>query len=295
MAKFSSVEKQAASVMKELQGEIIKSVGTVRDYESSLRVAAQWAQENKIKGGLRGLSVEDANQFLSERSQLVGEKTVDQNRQALQAMMHFVTGKLGDNERLDTSIKGLTQVLNSRTYSPDQVKIITSFQSPKNALATEIAFAAGLRASELLTIRPITERNVSARPALPEKFHGLGKSIAYSVHGKGGLIREIRLPVKLAQRLEATRLKNPLNVKDRGVNRAVIYDIGGGNAWSASFTRASQKAFGWSNGGHGLRHSYAQNRMLSLKSQGLSETHSKTTVSQEVGHFRPDITDTYLR
>ena len=40
------------------------------------------------------------------------------------------------------------------------------------------------------------------------------------------------------------------------------------------------------NGTHGIRHSYAQ-KML--------ETHSKAEVSQEMGHSREEITDTYLR
>ena len=295
MAKFASASKQAASVMKQLQGNIIKSVGTVRDYESSLRVAAQWAKNNQIKGGLRGMSPNDANRFLSERAERVGEKTVDQNRQALQAMMHFITGKLPLNERLNTHIKGIPAKLESRTYTSAQVKIIASFQTERNSLATEIAYSAGLRAAELITLRPINERATSDRPALREKFSGLKQSVAYSVQGKGGLIREIRLPIALASKLEEKRLKEPILVKDRGIYREKFYDIGGGNAWSKSFTIASQKAFGWSNGAHGLRHSYAQNRMLSLKHQGFSDSHAKETVSQEVGHFRPDITETYLR
>ena len=40
------------------------------------------------------------------------------------------------------------------------------------------------------------------------------------------------------------------------------------------------------NGAHGIRHSYAQKMM---------ETNSKAEVSQEMGHSRAEITDTYLR
>lgn len=295
MAKFASASKQAASVMKEIQGRVIQSVGTVRDYESSLRVAAEWAKENKIQGGLRGMTVADANRFLEERSKIVNFKTVDQNRQALQAMMHHVTHQLDEKERLDASIRGLNQNLTSRTYTDEQVKVIASYQTEKNALATLIAHDAGLRASELNTLRPLEERAPSDRPALPEKFMGRDDVSFYTVHGKGGLVRVVAISNDLAKQLESYRLSEPKIIRDRGVNVEKHYDIGGGNAWSASFTRASQNAFGWSHGGHGLRHSYAQERMQTLKESGLSDHHAKETVSQEVGHFRPDITDTYLR
>ena len=51
----------------------------------------------------------------------------------------------------------------------------------------------------------------------------------------------------------------------------------------------------FSNGGHGLRHSYAQERMAELKSLGLARAIALETVSQELGHFRAEITEVYLR
>ena len=302
MAKFAKPAKQAASVMKCLQGKgnVLESVGTVRNYESALRVAAAWAQENKIDGGLRGMSVEDAVRFLHERSTEVGQKTIDLDRQALQCMMQNVTHKLDANERLEM-VKGLPQQLTSRVYTPEQVQAIADHQQPHNGLATEIAYATGVRASELLTLRPIEDRTPDIRlrdgvdRTLETKFTGREESVAYTVHGKGGLIREVRIPTALADRLEATRLPEPKVIQDRGINRETWYGIGGGNAWSASVTRTSEKLFGWSHGAHGLRHTYAQERMTELRQKGLQEETAKETVSQEVGHFRPDITDTYLR
>ncbi len=349
MAKFAKPEKQAASVMKCLQGKgnVLESVGTVRNYESALRVAAAWAKENRIEGGLRGMSVEDAVRFLQERSTEVGQKTIDLNRQALQCMMQNVTHKLEANERLEMvqgipqqlssrvytpeqvqaiadhqqplqcmmqnvthkleanerleMVQGIPQQLSSRVYTPEQVQAIADHQQPHNGLATEIAYATGLRASELLTLRPIEDRTPDIRlrdgvdRTLETKFTGREDSVAYTVHGKGGLIREVRIPTALADRLEATRLPEPKVIQDRGINRETWYGIGGGNAWSASVTRTSEKLFGWSHGAHGLRHTYAQERMTELRQKGLQEETAKETVSQEVGHFRPDITDTYLR
>lgn len=297
MGKFAKASTQAASVMKELQGSVIKSVGTVRDYESSLRVAAQWAKDNRITGGLRGMSVADCTRFLQERGKEVGQKTVDQNRQALQCMLQHVTGKLAPDGRLPMA-EGRPQDLGPRAYTPEQVRLIAEAQTPRNGLATEIAYAAGLRASELITLQPLapsSKQQLSDRPASPDKFSGRSEGVPYSVHGKGGLIREVRIPQELAAKLEAYRLPEPKTVSDRGVFRETHYAIGGGNAWSASFSRASEKLFGWSTGAHGLRHSYAQERMQELTSRGFSADDARQVVSQELGHFRPDITYAYLR
>ncbi len=46
---------------------------------------------------------------------------------------------------------------------------------------------------------------------------------------------------------------------------------------------------------HGLRHGYAQDRMAELTRLGLSSKHRLLIVSQELGHFRPEIVTTYLR
>ena len=49
------------------------------------------------------------------------------------------------------------------------------------------------------------------------------------------------------------------------------------------------------NGTHGLRHNYAQDRMSTLISQGKSYREALHIVSEEMGHHREDITETYLR
>lgn len=82
---------------------------------------------------------------------------------------------------------------------------------------------------------------------------------------------------------------------DRGIHYTRHYDLGAGKAWTNSVSAAASRVLGWSSGAHGLRHSYAQQRMAELQRQGLLREAALTTVSQEMGHFRPDITETYLR
>lgn len=82
---------------------------------------------------------------------------------------------------------------------------------------------------------------------------------------------------------------------DRGVYYIQKYDIGGGRSWSQSFSAASKRQLGFSNGAHGLRHSYVQGRMKELMLRGNFFDEAKQTVAQEVGHFDQDTTEVYLR
>jgi len=294
MAKFASPTRQAESVAKELK-DSISSVGTLRNYTQALTRVAEHLSETR-SGSLREITAEKAELYLAERSQEVGQKTLDMERQALQSMMQNVTSKLELSAKLEVVKSELSQALESRSYTSAQVKAIANAQTERNALATKIAHSAGLRAHELLTLQRIDERAPSERPALDSKFDGRSDtSTPYTVQGKGGLIREVQIPNNLAQRLEERRLETPERVTDRGIHYESRYDIAGGKNWSNSFSAASDRVLGHSTGAHGLRHSYAQERMNELAQRGYDRDKALETVSQEMGHFRPDITEVYLR
>lgn len=186
------------------------------------------------------------------------------------------------------------QILESRAYTPEQVQEIASHQAPQNTLATEIAHAAGLRAHELLTLERAERQPADERPALAEKF-AEREGERYTVTGKGGLTREVLIPHDLAQRLEERRLEQPREVTDRGIHYEQKYDIGAGRAFSQSFSRASENALGWSTGAHGLRHSYAQERMDELQAAGAERKHALEVVSQEMGNSTAKSINTFLR
>jgi integrase len=293
MAKFSSFEKQgakqAAGVMKALQGNVIKSVGTTRNYEQALSQFGTWLASQGLH--IKDIGKDEALSYLEQRAEAVGQKTLDLDRQAIQAALTY-TGAI--TERLSVIKSEHQQILEARAYTSEQVSMIADRQTEKHALATEIAHAAGLRAHELLTLAPASERPADIRPALESKFEGR-EGVLYTVHGKGGLVREVLIPKDLADRLEARRFDEPKLVTDRNVFYEQRYDIGAGNLFSASFSRASDRALDWSTGAHGLRHSYAIERMDELQSRGYDRDTALETVSQEMGHFRPDITEIYLR
>ena len=109
------------------------------------------------------------------------------------------------------------------------------------------------------------------------------------------MIREVRIPYDLAKKLESLRLTIPKHIVDRNVHYKSHYAVTGGQSFSKSFSQASKATLSWSNGAHGLRHSYAQKRMDTIRAMGKSYNAALEIVSQELGHFRPSITEVYLR
>ena len=288
--------KQAAGIVKRLQGSRIKSVGTARNYQERLvQVAA------RLDVALTAVTPERAVAYLKGRAAEVGQKTLDMERQAIQAMMVDVTRQLPPGATLPVVKSAEPHRPRPRAYSPAQVRAVAVRQDVRNALATEIVHASGIRAHELLTLgrpeeQPPHDRrdrsHLTGTAAEGMKFASRD-GVIYTVAGKGGLVREVLLPRGLADRLEARRLDAPERVVDRGVRYRQLYDIGGGQAFSASFSRASVAALGKSKGGHSLRHSYAQQRMRELMHHAEYRL-ALAIVSEEMGHLRPQITLAYL-
>jgi len=282
--------------MRELS-QYIPSCGTNRNVKVALESIAGWAILTRQKG-LKDMSIELAVSFLEMRSEEVSQSTLDGERQALELMLQKCTKKLGVNEKLPLVKSQLETILNCRAYSKVQAIGIASRQKPKNALATLISLDAGVRAHELFTLRPIAEATLSDRDFRVDIFLNRSSSThsLYAVDGKGGLTRAVSIKNELVKELELRRLLSPKKVVDRGINYTCLYDIGGGENWSSSFSQMSQKVCGFTNGAHGLRHSYAQKRMILLQQvPALSLDDCLEIVSQELGHFRPEITWVYLR
>ena len=144
MVSFRSPASHAGHVMKSLQGDTLRSVGTVRNYEQALTRVAEWAQQERVEGGLKGMTPELAVSYLEQRGLDVGQKTLDMERQAVQCMMQNVTGTLAPGERLPIVKAETQQILEARAYTPLQAALIAAAQFLRDGPATEIAHAAGL-------------------------------------------------------------------------------------------------------------------------------------------------------
>ncbi|QOX78366.1 site-specific integrase [Trichlorobacter lovleyi] len=296
MTSFRTSRSQARHAVKALSGigkarhgskEVgrVHSLGTARNYEQALSGLAAWLNVSRL-GSLRDLDRNKALRYLDERSESVRQPTLDQDRQAIQAAL---------GEQLPRVKSELSTALSGRAYTQDQLTAIAAAQAERHAVATEVAAACGLRAHELLTIRRIEEQKPSNHRSWRTDLYANREGKFYVVTGKGGLCRAVLIPADLADRLEARRFEQARVITDRGIKYDVRYDIGGGQAWSASFSAASKRALGWSTGAHGCRHSYAQARMDELQSSGYRYLEALLVVSQEMGHFRPSITEVYLR
>ena len=97
-----------------------------------------------------------------------------------------------------------------------------------------------------------------------------GNTLTY--REKGGKLSQKEINPNLAQKLKENASEGKYEINKRTYSRDLQKKI----------EESGQKF----NGTHGIRHSYAQKKL---------ETNSKAEVSQEMGHSRPEITDTYLR
>ena len=128
--------------------------------------------------------------------------------------------------------------------------------NPKHQAAFELQRDHGLRV------------NASTHIDLNKQLHG--NTLTY--REKGGKLSRKELNPTLAQKIRENAVEGKYEINKRTYSRDLQKKI----------EESGQKY----NGTHGIRHSYAQ-KML--------ETNSKAEVSHEMGHSRPEITDTYLR
>lgn len=126
----------------------------------------------------------------------------------------------------------------------------------KNQVAFELQRDYGLRV------------NASTHIDLNKQLNG--NTLTY--REKGGKLSRKELSPNLAQKLRENAVDGKYEINKRTYSRDLQKKI----------EESGQKY----NGTHGIRHTYAQ-KML--------ENHTKAEVSQEMGHSREEITDTYLR
>ncbi len=263
---------------------LIHSIGTLNTYKTEITRYLNWTTEHGIKAID---SKQHLRNFLEEMSEERVQTSLDKCRMAF---------RIAFRKRLKKTVSKLPTVRNARDYSFRELLEVLSAMTEKNAISAMIAFCSGLRAHEFCTIRPLEfgERSTT-RTWRNDLFSGMSDHKIYLVTGKNGLVRYVAIPSKLSIALEQYRYPHPINVTDRGLHYQMYYDIGFGLNLSSSFSQASKKTLGKSNGIHGLRHSYAKNRMRQQADLNINYEDALTIVSQEMGHFRPEITKTYLR
>ncbi|MEZ9025079.1 MULTISPECIES: integrase domain-containing protein [Vibrio] len=261
---------------------------SVTTYNRHIEVTALIMRKIGVKR-VKQITLDIANKYIESQKNNIAARSLENQRTLLQRIINVY--EPGKKVEINGELTPRQWV--NRAYSYEQVTTLMSHQKEQMRLSTAIAFSAGLRAQELLTIRRIDESIPSKNRKWSEsRFKGL-EGVKYIVTGKGGLSREVLLPHKLAYLLETKRLTEPKIVVDRKVKIKTYYDITGGKKFSNAFSQLSKSVFGWSLGAHGLRYSYAQERMNATVTQESYDSR-KEIVSQELGHFRKEITTHYL-
>ena len=156
--------------------------------------------------------------YLRGRAADMGQKTLDMERQAIQAMMVNVTGQLSPGATLPVVKFAEPHRSRPRANSLAEVRAIAARQDARNALATETAHTSGIRAHELLTLghpgeQPPDDRrersHLTGTAAEGMKFTGRD-GVVYTVVGKGRLVREVLLPHRLAESSVPCRRPGPM-------------------------------------------------------------------------------------
>jgi len=265
---------------------LLSSLNTKKNYHSCIALYLMWVHENGLSVGEQD-KIDNLCGFLSEISEIYMQKTLGQYKAAL---------SIAFKKKLPHFKSEIPDKLYSRNYFLTEVLLIIESLQERNAISILLCFFVGLRAHEICTLRRFGEIEKSTtRKWISTRFTGVCNYQIYLVKGKGGLIREVPIPIQLVEIIEKFRLDSPLVVYDRGIKYETYYDLGFGKALSECFSRASKKVLNWSTGLHGLRHAYAQNRMFILLSLDVNYDDALKIVSQELGHFRGSITLCYLR
>lgn len=266
---------------------VVTGVLTEKAHVSALTQYARALKATKGKH-LKNSSPEDAMVYLQARAKDKSQSTVDLDRQAINFHLH------SENPVPFTPSEIETQP-SDRAYTHRQIEMLVKYAEPDLALSIAVAADAGLRGMEILTIGQLSDMHLSEREWSPDRFLGRESDARFVVRGKGGLCREVRLQTGLAEQVVARSLPTPQRVVHRGAHLVSHISMLGGHQFAVDFTKLSQRLLGFSNGAHGLRHSFAQKRRDELMCCGLSYERAILALSQELGHFSVANTLAYLR
>ena len=277
--------------------EKIHGKRTADHHRQTLARASTYMQQMGHDQGLRDMTEDYFREYLESRAPGLTTKNLGYEATLLRRYvprLRYVKrpGIRGQKEptRLSTE---------PRAYTRDEINRIADVQKAIHALTTYFMAGTGCRVREVLTLARPEEQPADERPQYkPERFEGLGEGAFYTKIGKGGLRQTIFVQQHLVPAIEAMRLPKPVERRDRyGVVYTQYYGLVGGSDFSRAFTAAAKAVLGenGAKGTHGLRHFFAQARMVYHQEQGRSAAEARELVSQAVGHFRPSITKTYLR
>src|SRR5262249_38641662 len=143
-------------------------------------------------------------------------------------------------------------------------------------LATQIIVESGCRTQDLASMCLASEcplKKARLTKLHTDRFAGREDWVKVSFIGKGGHEYMSTISPALAKRIEAFRLYEHRPFRERNQENVVTqqyYDIPAGRRLSLIWTAASKHTFGFSRGIHGLRHTFAQERVKAMQKLNMT-------------------------
>lgn len=278
----------SASVNKELN---IHSYKTADSYRDVWRATLNNAKENYGVKDIEKLTTEAVQGFLQDKIQAgLSVSTIKQYVSALNKLEKAINmhcEKQNWQERVSFKLEELRQEIQSipkaelearAFFSPEQV--INNLKSENHKLVAQAQLEGGFRISEINHLRLEQFKGIQKDHVSGEKK---GK-IEINRGSKGGKIRETFVSKETYERLE----KAIQNSQD---GRIEINKI----AYNKDLKEAGINAGDRQETSHALRHNFAQSRVYECCRNGQTFEEAKQTVSTQMGHNRPEITELYLR
>lgn len=290
---YKNLEKQIVRIFKHCRQGSIKS--RVR-YEDHVKSIAKFLAVSYNKQNMNNISNSHLEAYV-EQMQEAGYSTSSVTG-AMSAVRFFIdqtkdSSYIKSNEELGVISRSLEERIGpNRSWTPNEIQNMQELAIDKGfgrvADMIKLSHSLGLRIHEVTRLeRPDLQR------ALRED--------SLTVKGKGGLIRSVPLRNEnVRQHLQ--NLITQTNVRCSKIfvnssekthqvikqaqnfisnNRHLVQEERGVNQTNITY--------------HGIRHSFTCERYVELRGQGLNDYTARLQVSRELGHFRVEITNIYLK
>lgn len=275
IGRSKTAEKEQSNIKGQNGHKISFKAHSIKQMQNARTVLTQYAEFLKENHGSKiysHINSETARDFLVQKSTEVSGGTLNTYISTM-AKLSDNFNQLGISAISRNEITDIRQEFKennvsleknhyNRAYTTEQISDMRTYmQNTEHSLSFELQHQIGLRADDALNSQKWQINETSGTLTIIGSKNGLNYETAP---------------------LQAELLEKVIEAKEQG--------------YKASYSeyREELKQAGAENGSHGLRYSFAQNRVQELQSQGYGEQEAKAQTSLELGHSRIEITNHYL-
>lgn len=303
MDKYWQLEGKSLRVYKNLEKQIEKvfrhsrqgSIKTRMRYKEGVKHFAKFVAETYNKQSLNNIRNSHLEAYVEQMQEArYSASYITTNLSAIRFFVDQIkdSNYIWNNERLGVVPRGSQERIGpTRSWTKNEVQKMQNIAREKDfdriADMIKLGYLQGLRIHEITRLERVDLQRALRNGHL-------------TVKGKGGLIRNV--PVRNQEsRDHIQKLYNQTEQRDWKVfvnenekTHEVIKQV-----QNFIYNHREQVQEHTNNRAditfHGLRHTYAQERYKELRELGKSNYDARLTIANELGHFRVEITNTYLK